>query len=74
MILILFLSGKLMEYVVDTYVIGENKQVALSDLQKGGDKNYKIALLKGEEISSAFGSNVGIYKSENALIDELENL
>ena len=61
-----------MEYIVDTYVMGPSA-VSLSDLPKGGDKNYKLALLKGEEISSAFGA-MSIYKSENSLTEELENL
>lgn len=51
----------------------DKSSVGVSDLQNGGEKNYKLGLLKGEEFSSAVGS-VSIYKSENALVEELENL
>ncbi len=61
-----------MEYIVDKYVMTDSS-VAVADLQKSGDTNYKLALLKGEEFSSAIGS-VSIYKSESSLVDELENL
>ena len=72
LIAIVFVSGKTMEYFVDTYVMGPST-VQLSDLPKGGEKNYKLALLKGEELGSAFGG-MSIYKSENSLVEELENL
>lgn len=69
---IVVVTGKLMEYVVDKYIMGPSTN-SLSDLPKAGEKNYKIALLKGEEFSSAIG-HVSIYKSENSLIEELANL
>ena len=72
LIAIVFVSGKTMEYVIDNYVMGPST-VQLSDLPKGGEKNFKIALLKGEEIGSAFGG-MKIFKSENSLVEELENL
>ena len=70
---IVVVTGKLMEYVVDKYIMGPSTTNSLSDLPKAGEKNYKIALLKGEEFSSAIGQ-VNIYKSENSLIEELANL
>lgn len=73
MIAIIGVTGKLMEYIVDTYVMGESSNVAASDLAKGAETNYKIGLLKGEEFSSVIG-HVNIYKSEHALDDELDNL
>lgn len=72
LIAIVFVSGKCVEYLVDKYVM-DSSSVGVSDLQNGGEKNYKLGLLKGEEFSSAIGS-VSIYKSENALVEELENL
>ena len=66
-------TGKLVEYIVDNYVIGSQSKVGLSDLPKGGEQNYKIGLLKGEEFSSAF-DKISLYKSENSLADELDNL
>ena len=68
----IYFSGKLVEYLVDQYVMG-NSNVGVADLEKSGEQNYKIGLLKGEEFASTFG-NISIYKTENALIDELENL
>ena len=67
-----YFSGKLVEYLVDNYVMG-NSVNSVTDLPKGGETNYKLALLKGEEFASTIG-NMSIYKTESALIDELENL
>ena len=47
--------------------------MSVQELQKGGEQNYKLGLLKGEELSTAIGP-MSIYKTENALIDELDNL
>ena len=70
----------MVEYLVDEYVMGgDSGAVRVADLQKGGQKNHKLALLKGEESlvgggnSSCIGS-VGIYKTESSLVNELENL
>ena len=73
MVAIICVTGKLMEYIVDTYVMGESSNVAASDLAKGAETNYKIGLLKGEEFSTAIGK-VNIYKSENSMVNELDNL
>lgn len=60
-----------MEYVVDNFIIGPS-QVSVSDLTKGGEKNHKLALLKGEE--SILGGQMNLYKSESSMVDELESL
>lgn len=73
MLAIVVVSGKLMEYFVDQYVMREGS-VTAADLERGGEVNHKIALLKGEEVSSASGGSMSIYKSENALIEELDGL
>ena len=45
---IVVVSGKTMEFVVDNYLM-KDSHVGLADLSKAGDKNTRLAALKGEE-------------------------
>ena len=68
LIAIVIVSGKMVEYFVDNYVMSDSA-VSLGDLPKGGAQNRKMALLTGEEAET-----VSLYKSEHALTSELDNL
>ena len=72
MLAVFFISGKFVQFFVNRYVMSQSN-VSVEDLPKGGDQNYKLAMLKGEEFSKAIGG-ISIYKTESALTDELENL
>ena len=68
LIAIVAVTGKMVEYLVDNFVMSESS-VGLGDLSKGGAQNRKMALLTGEEAET-----VSLYKSEHALTGELESL
>lgn len=69
---IILVTGKLMEWVVDKYVIGPSS-VGVADLKNDAEARDRKALFTGEAESLLSGS-VSLYKSERSVDEELANL
>ena len=63
-------SGKLVEYLVDTYVMGANTAKDLTKSHKDYENN--IALLKGAKFGDV-SEKKGLFKTEDQLDEELSN-